>query len=415
MWLPISGWNGKFLGLGDFGWAGSIMYPGLLLGLEGGYAVASNDSGHDNSLPMGEFALGHPDKVIDYGYRAMHHMTLDGKALVKAFYGVAPKRSYFMGCSLGGQQALTEAQRFPDDYDGVVAGAPAAPIVRLNSYQIWPSIVVNKNPALAIPREKAGIIHDAVMKACDELDGVKDGIIENPAACHFDPAILQCAGGDAPGCLTAQQVEFMRILYAGPKNAKGESIYIGTAFGNEDSMTGVSGQNAMGVAVALFKYLIFQDPNWDWRTLDVNRDIDFGEKVLSTVNPTSNPNLKPFFDHGGKLLMYHGWLDGQSPQVTIDYRNAVLKSVGSQADGSFRLFTIPGMGHCSGGPGCDMFDKLGAIDRWVESGQAPERIVASKLVDGKAVRTHPLCAFPAIAKYTGKGSTDDAANFVCSR
>ena len=258
--------------------------------------------------------------MLDYGYRAMHQMTLDGKGLVKAFYGVRPKHSYFMGCSLGGQQALTEAQRFPDDYDGVVVGAPAAPIVRLNFYQIWPSLLVNRNAAYAIPREKAGLIRDAVMKACDELDGVKDGIIENPAICHFDPAALQCTGADGPDCLTAPQIEFMRIMYAGPKTAKGEPVAVGTAYGNEAIMTGVGGPSPMGVATALFQYLIFQDPNWDWKTLNIDRDIDLGEKVLGAVNPTQNSNLKPFFAQGGKLLMYHGWLDGHSPLESFQYR-----------------------------------------------------------------------------------------------
>jgi feruloyl esterase len=386
---------------------------GLLLGLENGYAVASNDSGHDSSQPNGAFVLGHPDKVIDYGYRAMHHMTLDGKALVKAFYGVAPKHSYFMGCSLGGQQALTEAQRFPEDYDGVVVGAPAAPIVRLNFYQIWPALLLNRNPAYAIPREKSGLIQDAVMKACDELDGVKDGIIENPLSCRFDPATLECAGAEDASCLSAQQVQYMRIMYAGPKTAKGEAIAVGTAYGNEGTMKG--GQSPMGVATALFQYLIFQDPNWDWKTLDIDRDIDFGEKVLGTVNPTQNANLKPFFAHGGKLLMYHGWMDGHSPVERFQYRDAVVKTVGPQAESSIRVFAVPGMGHCSGGPGCDMFGKLGTIDQWVETGNAPERIVASKLSGGKVIRTHPICAYPTVARYTGTGSTDDFANFACSK
>jgi len=417
VWLPLSGWNGKFLAVGNFGWAGSIMYNGLLMGLEGGYAVASTDTGHDNSLPMGQFALGHPDKVIDYGYRAVHEMTLDAKALVKAFYGTAPTHSYFTGCSLGGQQALTEAQRFPRDYDGIIAGSPANPIAHLNAYQIWPSLLIAQEPSRAIPREKSGLIREAVLKACDALDGVRDGIIEDPAQCHFDPGTLLCNGGDKPSCLTAPQVDFLRSMYAGPSNPRtGQKIYAPLAPGAEQMVIGVSGTRPMGVAVALFQYLVFQDPNWDWKTFNLDRDVDFADKVLSTVNLAMNPNLKPFFERGGKLLMYHGWLDGSSPIESIDYYNAVLKTVGTnEAANSIRLFNVPGMGHCMGGAGCDTFDKLGALDQWVQTGQAPDRIVASKVDDGKVIRTHPLCAYPAVAKYQGFGSTDDAANYVCSK
>jgi feruloyl esterase len=417
VWLPLSGWNGKYLAVGNWGWAGSIMYDGLLMGLDGGYAVASTDTGHDNAQSMGQFALGHPDRVIDYGYRAVHQMTLDAKALVKAFYGVGPKHAYWTGCSLGGQQALTEAQRFPEDYDGIVAGSPASPIARLNAMQIWPSLLVNENRARSIPREKYSAIHDAVLKACDELDGVKDGIIEDPASCHFDPGSLLCKGEDTSSCLTAPQVDFLRLIYAGPINPRtGQKIYAAPAPGAEQAVVGVDGTSPMGAAVALFKYVVFQDPNWDWKTLDLDRDVDFADKVLSTVNLAANPNLKPFFDRGGKLLMYHGWLDFSSPVESIDYYNAVVKTVGmNEASSAIRLFTVPGMGHCLGGEGCDRFDKLGVLDLWVETGKAPDRIVASKSSDGKVIRTHPLCAYPAVAKYKGSGSTDDAANFVCSK
>ena len=417
VWLPLTGWNGKYLAVGNFGWAGSVMPNGLLMGLEAGYAVASTDTGHDNSLPMGQFALGHPDKAIDYGYRAIHQMTLTAKTLVKAFYGSAPKHSYFTGCSLGGQQALTEAQRFPRDYDGIIAGSPASPIAHLNAYQIWPSLLVAQNPARSIPRDRAGLIREAVLKACDALDGVKDGILEDPSRCHFDPATLLCQGDSQSGCLSAPQVEYLRLLYAGPGNPKtGQPIYAGLAPGAEQMALGVDGSGPMGVAVALFKYMVFHDPNWDWKTLDLGRDVDFADKVLGTVNLAMNPNLKPFFDRGGKLLMYHGWLDGSSPVESVNYYNAVVKTVGAaQTESSMRLFNVPGMGHCMGGEGCDTFDKLGALEQWVEAGQAPVRLVASKLSAGKATRTHPLCAYPMVATYKGSGSTDDAANFECTK
>jgi feruloyl esterase len=416
-WLPLSGWNGKLMGAGNFGWAGSIMYGGLLLGLEKGYAVVSTDTGHDTSQPDGAFALGHPDKVIDYGYRAAHSMTVDAKVFIKAFYGEAPKHSYWYGCSLGGQMGLTEIQRFPEDYDGAIIGAPASPIVDLNAYQIWPSLLVAEKPSRQLTRTKAAMLHQAVMDACDALDGAKDGELEDPTACHFDPATLLCKGEDSDKCLTAPQVEFVQMLYAGPINPRTkERQFAAPVPGTEGNFGNYSANNAMGVAVALFKYMIFQNPNWDWKTLDMDKDVAYGRAVLRTINIADNPNLKPFFDRGGKLLMYHGWVDGASPMKSAAYLDAVKKTVGvEQTENSMRLFTMPGMGHCMGGTGCDTFDKLAELDHWIESGQAPERIIASKLQSGKVIRTHPLCAYPEVARYKGTGDLNDAANFDCVR
>jgi feruloyl esterase len=415
VWLPLSGWNGKLMGAGNFGWAGSIMYGGLLLGLEQGYSAVSTDTGHDNSQPDGAFALGHPDKMIDYGYRAAHSMTVDAKAFVKAFYGEAPKHSYWYGCSLGGQMGLTEIQRFPEDYDGAIIGAPASPIVDLNAYQIWPSLLVAEEPTRQLTRAKAAMLHEAVMNACDALDGAKDGEIEDPTACHFDPKTLLCKGEDSDQCLTAAQVEFVEMLYAGPINPRTKQRQFAAPVpGIEGNFGNYSANNAMGVAVALFKYMIFQDPNWDWKTLDLDKDVAYGRAVLRTINMADNPNLKPFFDRGGKLLMYHGWMDGASPLQSASYMDSVKKTVGvAQTENSMRLFAMPGMGHCMGGTGCDTFDKLAELDHWVESGTAPERIVASKLQGGKVVRTHPLCAYPEVARYKGTGDLNDAANFDC--
>ena len=353
--------------------------------------------------------------MIDYGYRAAHSMTIDAKQFIKAFYGKAPTHSYWWGCSLGGQMGLTEIQRFPEDYDAAIVGAPASPIVELNAYQIWPSLLVAQNPARQLGRAKGTMLHEAVINACDALDGAKDGEIEDPTACHFDPNTLLCKGEDNDKCLTAAQVEFVQTLYAGPINPRtGEKVFEGAMPGMEGGFGGYSATNPMGVAVALFKYMVFQDPNWDWKTLDMDKDVAYGRAVLRTINVADNPNLKPFFDHGGKLLMYHGWVDGASPMESVKYLNAVKKTVGeAQTDNSMRLFTMPGMGHCYGGTGCDVFDKLAELDRWVASGKAPERIIASKLQAGKVVRTHPLCAYPKVARYQGSGDLNDAANFAC--
>jgi len=416
VWLPLSGWNGKMMGAGDFGWAGSIMYGGLLLGLEGGYATVSTDTGHDNSLAMGAFALGHPDKMIDFGYRAAHNMTVIAKVLIKAFYGEPPKHAYWFGCSLGGQMGLTEIQRFSDDYDGAIIGAPASPIVDLNAYQIWPSLLVSQKPSRELGHAKAAMLQAAVMNTCDGLDGANDGEIEDPSACHFDPATLLCKDADNDNCLTAAQVEFVQMLYRGPINSRtGKRMFEGAAPGTEATFGYYSANGSpMGVATALFKYMVFQDPEWDWKTLNIDKDVPYGRAVLRTINIADNPNLKPFFDRGGKLLWYHGWMDGASPLQSVKYMKAVEETVGAeQAQRSMRLFTMPGVGHCGGGTGCDTFDKLAELDRWVESGNAPERIVASKVQDGKVVRTHPLCAYPEVAKYKGTGDLNDAANFDC--
>jgi feruloyl esterase len=415
VWLPTQGWNGKMMGAGDFGWAGSIMWGGLLVGLEHGYAVVSTDTGHDNSLGNGEFALGHPDKMIDYGWRAAHLMTIDAKQFIKAFYGKPQSKAYWWGCSLGGQMGLTEIQRFPQDYDAAIIGAPASPIVELNANQIWPSVLVAQNPARRLGQAKAQMLHKAVMDACDALDGAKDGELENPAACHFDPATLLCKGEDNDTCLTAAQLEFVQLLYKGPVNPRtGEQVFEGAAFGTEGNFGGYSATNAMGVAVALFKYMVYQDPNWDWKTLDMDTTVSYGLAVLRTLNEAKNPDLKPFFDHGGRVLMYHGWNDGASPLESVKYLNDVKKTVGETVtDDHMRLFTMPGMGHCSGGTGCDVFDKLAELDKWVQSGTAPERIVASKVSGGNVIRTHPICAYPRVASYQGTGDLNDAANFAC--
>jgi feruloyl esterase len=340
-------------------------------------------------------------------------MTVDAKQFIKAFYGRGPSRSYWYGCSLGGQMGLTEIQRFPEDYDAAILGDPASPIVELNAKQIWPSLLVVQNPARQLGRAKAAMLHDTVIKACDAADGAKDDEIEDPSACRFDPRELLCKAGDNDKCLTAAQVEFVQMLYKGPVNPRtGESIHEGSVPGQEAGFGDYSPTNAMGVAVALFKYMIFQDPNWDWKTLDMDKDVAYGRAVLRTINEADNANLKPFFDRGGKILWYHS---AGNPSETVRYLDTVKKAVGAPTvERSTRVFPMPGMAHCLGGvTGCDTFDKLAELDHWVETGKAPDRIVASKSRDGKVFRTHPLCAYPKVARYAGSGDVNDAANFTC--
>jgi feruloyl esterase len=418
VWLPQSGWNGKFLGVGNFGWGGGLVYSGMLSGLREGYATASNDTGHDSDAPGGKggrFALGHPEKVIDYAYRANHESTVDAKAIIKAFYGVAASHSYWIGCSLGGLQGLIEAKRYPDDYDGIVVGAPPNPITHFNAAQLYPSWLVSQDSSRFIPKDKYAMVHEAVIKACASPIGLKDGLVDAPDQCKFDPARLQCRGADAANCLTAPQVYQLRQMYAGPSNPRThEKIFPGPAPGSELELFMFANGSAFGNALDLFRYVAFQNSEWDSTTMDWDKDVVAADVKVGPLMHV-DANLKPFFDRGGKLLLYVGWNDFHNPSELASYSEALIRGSGGEpVRRSVRLFTLPGMNHCAGGAGCDTFNKLGAIDAWVDRSQAPDRIVASKVEDDKVVRTRPLCAYPAVARYKGSGDISVADNFVCA-
>jgi feruloyl esterase len=420
VWLPVSGWNGKFLGVGNGGWAGRISYTGNPLGLidavQRGYAAANTDTGHDASQTTGgSFIPGHPEKLVDYGYRAVHEMTVKAKAIVAAYYGVPPRHSYFIGCSLGGMQAVVEARRFPEDYDGIVAGAPANPMTLFNAAQIWPAWLIDEVPSRFIPDSKYAMIHEAALKACATPVGVNDGLIEEPDRCHFDPQLLLCKAADAPDCLTAPQVDLIRQIYAGPVNPRTrEPIFPGPAVGGELQLPRFAGKEPHSNSVNLYTYAVHQDPGWDWRTMDFDGDIALAEKVVDP-HMRADSSLEPFVDRGGKLMIYIGWTDYHNPTEIVSYYDSVLEKVGAgKGRGSIRLFVVPGMDHCGGGKGCDTFEKLGPMEQWVEDGKAPEQILASKVTDGKTIRTRPLCAHPKVARYKGTGDIDDAQNFVCT-
>lgn len=417
VWLPQSGWNGKFLGVGNSGWGGALMYSGMLTGLLDGYATASTDTGHDSSTPDGSggrFTLGHPEKLIDYAYRADHEMTVYAKALIKAFYGVAPVRSYWIGCSLGGLEGLIEAKRYPNDYDGIVAGAPPNPLTYFNAAQLWPNWLISQDPRRLISRTKYAMIHGAVLKTCSSRIGLQDGLVEEPDKCTFDPRQLQCKGADAPDCLTAPQVYLLQQTYAGPINPRTRKrIFPGPAPGSELEMFTFADGGSFANALDLYRYAAFQNATWDSRTMDWDKDVNTAVAKLGPLLHVDS-DLKPFFYRGGKLLLYIGWNDYHNPAELIEYYKSLIEnSGGEQVRTSARLFTIPGMNHCAGGAGCDTFNKLGVIDDWVDHGKAPERIPASRVSAGKIVRTRPLCAYPAVAKYKGTGNSNDAANFIC--
>jgi feruloyl esterase len=412
VWMPLTGWNGKFQAVGNGGWSGAIAYPGLAGGVRHGYSTASTDTGHSGG--GGEFVLGHPEKLIDFGYRAVHEMTITAKAIITAFNGSGPKLSYWQGCSSGGKQGLKEAQRYPADYDGIVAGAPANNWTHLEAGSLWVAHAVHKDPLSFIPQEKYRLIHQAVLEACDALDGVKDGVLEDPVRCHFDPGVLQCKGEDTAPCLTAPQVEAARKIYAPATNPRtGKEIYPGLEPGSEMGWGPLAGPRPLPIATDEFKYEVFKDANWDWRTLNFDDDVARADKADNGIINATDPNLRQFIARGGKLLLYHGWNDSLiSPLNTVEYYKNVQYTLGSPED-SVRLFMVPGMMHCGGGDGTDVFDKTGVIERWVEQGEAPDRIVAARIAGGKRVRTRPLCPYPQTAQYKGTGSSDDADNFVC--
>jgi feruloyl esterase len=413
VWLPASSWNGKFQAVGNGGWAGVISYSAMADAIRSGYASASTDTGHVGG--RGTFALGHPEKLIDFAWRSEHEMTVKAKTVIQAFYGSAPKLSYWNGCSTGGRQGLKEAQKFPDDYDGIIAGAPA----NRTAISLWIADAVLKDPASYIPPSKYPMIHQAALAACDGRDGLKDGLIDDPTTCSFDPKVLLCKGTDSPSCLTAPQVNAAKKIYSPAINPRtGQQLFSSLVPGTELGW----GVQALGPAPSAniydqYRYVVFKNANWDWRTFNFDSDVARGDLPENLIMNATDPNMKPFFSHGGKLLLYHGWSDPNVPTLnTIKYYKGVVDAMGgtSNASNSVRLFLEPGMGHCGGGEGPNVFDKIGALERWVEQGKPPDDLIASHITDGKVDRTRPLCPYPQIARYKGTGSIDDAANFACT-
>ena len=402
--------------MGNGGWAGVISYPALAQAVAAGYATASTDTGHVGNNGM--FALGHPEKVIDFGYRAVHEMTVHAKSIVDAYYRSAPKQSFWNGCSLGGRQGITEAQRYPADFDAIVAGAPAVNAVYLHAARLAINQIVHRSSDSYIPPETYAAIHAAALDACDALDGVKDGVIDSPSRCKFDPKVLQCAGADGPSCLTASQVETARALYAPVKDPKSGAVVFPRLLepGSELGWATLAGPQPVETALDQFKYVVFGDAGWDWKTFNLSTDLARASRQDAGTMNAGDPDLRPFFGRGGKLLIYHGWADQQvAASNSVDYFSKVVKTVGKNAVGkSIELYMVPGMGHCAGGVGTDTFDKMAAMESWVKSGHAPESIVAAHRTNGVADRTRPLCPFGTAARWNGSGSTDDAANFTCA-
>lgn len=442
LWMPLSGWNGKFQGLGNGGFAGLIDYQQIGAAMKLGYAAAATDTGHAGSPIDATWAAGHPEKVIDFGHRGVHEMTRVSKAVIQAFYGNGPRHSYFAGCSDGGREALMEAQRYPEDYDGILAGAPANNWVPLLASGVWNTQALTLKPESFIPQSKIPMIGAAVVAACDSLDGVRDGILNDPRKCRFDPATIECkASGDTEHCLTAPQVVALKKLYAGTPDSKGHIIFPGYLPGAETGPGGwglwITGQAPARGLMALFgtgffSYFVYEKPNWDYKTFSLATDVKAAEQKTAAALNATDPNLKPFASRGGRLILYHGWNDPAiSAKNTVEYFNAVETKMGRAADSFMRLYMAPGVQHCGGGPGPDTFGQgFGAtatdpghnmrlaLEQWVEGGQAPSTIIASKFPnddEAHASMTRPLCPYPQTAKYKGRGDTNDAANFSCEK
>jgi len=414
-WLPASGWNGKFQAVGNGAFNGSISYPALMTAIGRGYAASSTDTGHTGG--SASFALGQPEKVIDFGWRAVHEMTATAKKIVAAYYNADPKYSYWNGCSAGGRQAMKEAQRFPDDFDGIIAGAPALDWTSRASQAVRMAQRLEKADGARLLANDRQRLHRAVLDACDANDGVKDGLLENPAQCRFDPESLRCQASDDHSCLTPAQIETARLMYSPMTNATTKRAITGLERGSELGWTDL-GWTASARATGLdhFRFLVFRQPAWEISRFGGDRDVARAEEVDAGTINALDPNLKPFLDRGGKLIQYHGWSDPQiSPGNSTQYYSRVVDALGgrSKIDDGYRLFMAPGMGHCGGGEGPNTFDMMAALERWVERGQAPDQIVATRAGNNIVDRTRPLCPYPQVAQYAGSGSIDDAANFVC--
>ncbi|HUO23392.1 MAG TPA: tannase/feruloyl esterase family alpha/beta hydrolase [Caulobacteraceae bacterium] len=415
VWLPTAGWNGKLVESGNGAFSPALPYGAMAAALQRGYAATASDTGHqDNSA---NFALGHPEKLIDFGYRAVHENAVAAKLIVAAYYTAGASKAYFQGCSTGGRQAYGEAQRYPADFDGIVAGDPGIRFVHQTGAELWTIKYIHDHPESLISKPKLKMLHDAVIAACDGLDGVKDGVIENPLRCKFDPIAIQCRHAEGPDCLTQAQVTLVRRLYAGTKDSKGRQVFPGLTRGSEVGWgNALIRTEPLEYGLDAFRLVAMQNPDWQFTSMDLDRDIPAADASVGPIVNNDDTNLKPFFARGGKLIGYHGGADPMTTAMSsvVYYQAVAARSGGSKAlSNHYRLFLVPGMFHCVGGDGPSTFDMLSALDQWVETRTPPRSIPVALVRDGQVARTRPLCPFPQQAIYKGKGNTDQAQNFYC--
>jgi feruloyl esterase len=432
--LPAK-WNGRFYMIGNGGHAGENLDDAGRVGqrneaLRLGFAFAQTNTGHDSRKePGGTFVLNNPQKATDYAYRAVHLTAVTTKDITKDYYGKAISKSYWNSCSNGGRQGLMEAQRFPEDFDGIVANAPWADQTGFTIGAMWNQKAMSEAPGLAA---KMPMVATAVMAKCDAVDGLKDGLIDDPRKCKFDPKVdvKACtAGQDGADCLTTAEAVALGKIYSGPVSSSGKAIFPGYMLGSEAVAAGTASQWAGMIAPAnatakpadfnlaenTMRYLVFTPPNanWDYKTFDYDKDIHQLD-AWSKQADAKDPDLAKFKKHGGKLLMTYGWADQiLQPMQGVNYYEAAVTKNGKDTTDFFRLFMVPGMSHCSGGIGPSAHDPMTAMINWVEKAQAPTTMKASRVVNNQVVRTRPLCQYPNVARYKGSGSIDDAANFSC--
>jgi tannase/feruloyl esterase len=420
VWLPQkSAWNNRYQAVGGGGFAGIISYPAMLTALQAGYVTSSTDTGH--VAPDVEW-LGNEGLLTDYGHRAIHEMTVKSKEILAAYYDKAADYNYFNGCSTGGRQGLMELQRYPDDFDGVVSGAPVNYFNAIHAQQLWVGLVSHPQADQGIlSAADLKLVNDSVLAQCDAADGVKDGVLNDPRTCKFDPGQLQCAAGSGAGqCLSGEQVGALRKIYEGAKNPRtGASIHPSLVPGGEPSWQIVTATGLVSIPYDYFGRAVLGTPTWDWRKFDFDKDLARANQKTGGILNAIDPDLAKFRGAGGKLILYHGWNDQVIfPEGSINYQKSVADKVAAGkgvagVQDFFRLFMVPGMTHCRGGAGTDRFDAQSAIEAWVERGQAPATIAASRIENGNVTRTRPLCPYPQVAKYDGSGDTNDASNFRC--
>ncbi len=422
--LPMRNWNGRFQGNGGGGFSGGNP-ESLRAPVAQGFAAGATDAGHEGG--SGSFAL-HPSgrlnwqEIRDFGYLGIHDMTVVGKALTQAFYGKPPRYSYFVGTSTGGRQALMEAQRYPEDYDGIISRCPAVNWHHLIANSIWPQVVMLEAKTL-VSKAKLDAVTAAAVAACDGADGVVDGVIDDPVHCTWDPkAFVGTKVGDE--VFTSIDADVVRKIWDGPRGHDGRSLWYGLPRGASlVALAGTEGTPlvAKPYATALdrFRYLLAQNPKWDWTTLtrdELELFVNQSVEQYGTVLGSDDPDLTRFRNHGGKVLVLHGLADQLlPPQGTVAYYERVLQCMGGvEKTAAFaRLFVVPGVDHGFRGAGPSPTGLMTAIVAWVEEGKAPDRLLAeSRDPAGNVVRTRPLFPYPNFAKYSGRGSTDDAANFV---
>jgi feruloyl esterase len=421
LWLPnASRWNSKLRGIGNGGLGGgAFVNPGgLANAVRQGYAASGNNTGHEGGS---EYAIGHPEKIKDFGYRSSHEMTVFSKAMIGAYYDSPLKYSVMSESGGGTIAALSAAQRYPEDYDVLAVTSMSSYLSRHTFGQMWIWYATHKDEASFIPPAKYAVLHEAALRACDADDGLADGIIATAERCHFDPGVIQCRSADAPDCLTAPQVAAARKIYAGPKNPRtGEQIYSPLYPGSELGWGQLAGgAEPLGIPIDFFRYYVFQDPTWDYKARPLNFDSDVALAERAEIAPVNavDPDLRKYFARGGKLLLIGGWNDASvPPNVAVNYYKAVVARTGAQSTReSMRFFMVPGMGHGLGTAGAENFyvDTLALIEQWKQTGQAPDQLVVSHYKDGKEVGQRLVCQYPQIAFYKGSGNPENPTSFEC--